>query len=66
MHTLISHKDCNEEKYCSKLQAANFLCTSSVLSLYDPVWEGKDCSSGNSCCFEPSLPIILSLRLCIE
>ena len=32
------------------------LLISSAFSASDPVWDGKDCSSGNSCCSEPSLP----------
>ena len=40
----------------------NYYCESgkllfnSAFSASDPVWDGKGCSSGNSCCSEPSLP----------
>ena len=40
--------------YCES--GSLLLRSSSMVYTDDPVWDGKDCPDGNSCCSEPSLP----------
>ena len=42
----------HDNSYCE----SGRLLAGLAFSVSDPVWDGKDCSSGNSCCSEPSLP----------
>ena len=68
VYHLTSHCPCSENigrlppsfvhdnYYCESGTMLERIAVGSTYFTDDPVWDGDGCSSGNSCCFEPSMP----------